>query len=135
MTGHDLARSGCADCLPGTPTAAPPAGPLPDGPGVDAGARIEFAGASPNPAPGRTGFWFTLPADASVSLAVFDVRGRRVRELGRQMFAPGVHQIDWDGRDDRGSAVASGGYFARLEVTAAGGVVRNVLVRELVVQR
>jgi flagellar hook assembly protein FlgD len=49
-----------------------------------------------------------------VTLAIYDVAGRRVRMLvdGR-MTEAGDHRIDWDGRSDAGSRLASGVYFAR----------------------
>ena len=50
-------------------------------------------------------------------LAIFDLRGRRVRELldGRPLPA-GPHTVVWDGRDDGGREVASGIYISRLDV-------------------
>ena len=71
--------------------------------------------AHPNPFNPRTTITFDLPRAAAVSLAVYDLEGRLVRELvGSTPHAAGRHQQTWDGRDDRGQAVASGMYFYRL---------------------
>jgi flagellar hook assembly protein FlgD len=51
-----------------------------------------------------------------VSLVVYDVAGRRVRTLVSETQSPRADgfRVTWDGRNDRGEAVASGMYFCRL---------------------
>ena len=131
MTGYDLARSGCQDCLPATPTSV--LDPSNDSEAAAGRTRISFAGASPNPSPGRTTFRFNLAVAAEVELAVYDLRGSRVAGFARRPFVPGDHALNWDGRDDRGAEVASGLYFARLMMSEGG--VHRVMTRELVVTR
>jgi hypothetical protein len=53
-----------------------------------------------------------------VSLDVFDVMGRHVRELVHSGMASGRTVVEWDGRDDHGRAVSSG-------VLAAGGGIEH----------
>jgi flagellar hook assembly protein FlgD len=50
-----------------------------------------------------------------VHLALFDLRGRRVRQLLSGEMPPGFHAVEWDGCDDEGQVVASGVYFCRLD--------------------
>jgi flagellar hook assembly protein FlgD len=50
-----------------------------------------------------------------VSLAIYGLRGERIRTLIDGERAAGAHSIVWDGRDDRGRAVGAGAYFYRLE--------------------
>src|SRR5204862_5407104 len=76
---------------------------------------IAFARPSPNPARGALTLRFTLPREAAVRLIVFDVNGRRVRELASGAQPAGEHAIAWDLRDQSGRAVGTGLYFARLE--------------------
>ena len=71
--------------------------------------------ASPAAAPVHVRYGFETQAMAQ--LAVFDVRGRRVRTLIAAPHAAGVHAITWDGRDQNGQRVARGMYVLRL-VTA-----------------
>ncbi|MFH1842544.1 MAG: FG-GAP-like repeat-containing protein [bacterium] len=132
MVGYDNARSGCLDCLPepGLSGVDEPVSPDPEATGQS---RIAFAGACPNPAPGRTAFQFSLPATADAALAVYDIRGQRVREFARQTLPPGEHTWHWDGCDGRGADVASGLYVARLVVSV--GAVKRVMTRELTVRR
>ncbi len=70
----------------------------------------------PNPFNPTTTIVYGLPARTRVSLAVFDLLGRKVKTLvpGDQQMA-GYHTVIWDGRDEHGRAVASGVYFYVLE--------------------
>ncbi|TMQ52909.1 MAG: T9SS type A sorting domain-containing protein [Candidatus Eisenbacteria bacterium] len=53
-----------------------------------------------------------------VAVAVYDVAGRKVRELARGPQAPGTHVLRWDGLGDDGSQVRSGVYFLRGRIGA-----------------
>jgi len=83
-------------------------------------------GASPNPFNPTTTLHLALPFGGRVWLAIYDARGARVRTLLATRLPAGRHAIVWDGRDVRGSAVASGIYFSRLDVE--GVVVEKRLV-------
>jgi hypothetical protein len=73
----------------------------------------------PNPAAGGvTAFSSRLESEGAVSLVIYDVAGRRVRDLVSAMRPAGSYTDAWDGRDDDGRAVRAGVYFARL--VAAG---------------
>lgn len=75
---------------------------------------------------------FELRADQRASLTIYDIAGRRVRELAKgEQFQAGTNARGWDGRDDAGEPAASGIYFAQLQ-TAGGGrsrAVRIVVIR------
>jgi len=68
----------------------------------------------PNPAGGEARVLFSLPREAPVLVEIFDVSGRRVRNLGAELRSPGTHSVSWDLRDERGSFVASGIYLWRI---------------------
>ncbi|MCY3667305.1 MAG: T9SS type A sorting domain-containing protein [Gemmatimonadetes bacterium] len=62
-----------------------------------------------------------LPLDlatdaAGVSLTVYDVLGRRVRQVWQGPLGAGIHRFVWDGRDEAGKAVATGVYLYQVEV-------------------
>jgi len=84
---------------------------------------------TPNPFNPSTTLRFGLPEAGHVTLAVYDVNGRLVRNLAASRLEAGQHEVVWDGRDSNGREVASGVYMARL--TAPQGVLtrRMVLVR------
>ncbi len=86
--------------------------------------------AAPNPFNPRTTLSFTLAADETCRLTIFDLRGRRVATLvdGR-VLAAGRQSLVWDGRDEQGQAVASGVYAARLTAGDLTALTRLTLVR------
>lgn len=69
---------------------------------------------SPNPFNAATVVPFALAAAADVELAVFDLRGRRVRVLLAGSQPAGRHVARWDGTDADGQRVAAGTYLYRL---------------------
>ena len=76
---------------------------------------IAFARPSPNPARVSLTLRFVLPRAAVVRLGIYDVNGRRVRELASGEQPAGEHVIAWDLRDEVGRTLGTGLYFARLE--------------------
>ncbi len=62
-----------------------------------------------------------LPLDlatdaAEVSLRVYDVLGRRVRQVWQGPLRAGSHRFTWDGRDESGKSVAAGVYLYQVEI-------------------
>jgi hypothetical protein len=84
----------------------------------------------PNPMDGSTRLAFVLPErpSGSVSFAVFDALGRKVRSFG-SYFPPGRNEISWDGTDDRGQRVQPGLYVYRLSVGDLNLSRRMIVVR------
>jgi parallel beta-helix repeat protein len=81
---------------------------------------LRMLGASPNPSGGAGVIHFRLDAGfGTVAVAVFDVAGRLVREVGRFDAGPGENRVRWDGLDARGRRVDSGLYFVRVVVEGA----------------
>jgi len=68
----------------------------------------------PNPFNPQTKIDFYLRASGKISLVVYDISGRSVRELVNEFSSAGPHSIVWDGRDFNGRAVGSGMYFYQL---------------------
>ncbi|RMG62208.1 MAG: T9SS C-terminal target domain-containing protein [Calditrichaeota bacterium] len=70
----------------------------------------------PNPFNPGTALRFALPEPQKVTLEVYDLLGQRVRILLKQNpLQAGYHTTYWDGRNERGEAVASGIYLYRLK--------------------
>ncbi len=114
-------RNGNADIFATQVLDAHPTGvPVPTPP------SITFAPAFPNPARGSTTLRFVLPREAQVHVAIYDVAGRRVRELASGARPAGEQTLAWDMRDEAGREVSSGIYFARLEAD------RQALTQKLV---
>ena len=69
----------------------------------------------PNPFNPTTHIVYELPVGARVKLEVFNMLGQKVRTLVKEDQAIGLHQIQWDGKDDLGLKVGSGIYIYRLD--------------------
>jgi S-formylglutathione hydrolase FrmB len=92
--------------------------------------RARLLQAYPNPFNPQTRIAFDLPNREAVTLQVFDMAGRLVRNLiAAEPHAPGRHEVVWNGRDDRGRRVSSGTYFYRLEAGAFSETKRMVLIK------
>jgi YVTN family beta-propeller protein len=85
-------------------------------PAPSAGRMARLGQNSPNPFNPITTIPYEVGRAARVRLHVFDVQGRKVRTLVDAAQKPGQYRVKWDGRDDAGTAVASGRYFYRLNV-------------------
>lgn len=83
----------------------------------------------PNPFNPTTTIRFSLKEAASVSLDVFDLFGRRIRQLLSAKKGPGTYSIIWDGTDHEGAEVSSGVYFYRLKCGNFIQVQKAMLVR------
>ena len=72
---------------------------------------------------------YGLPRDANVDLAVFDIRGRRLRVLSQGRLAQGEHSVSWDEKDAAGMRVASGIYIVHLTADTVARSRRVAIVR------
>jgi hypothetical protein len=103
----------------GTPGRANSVAGGPPGPGIAlavAPAHRAHGSAEPMLVTWRTGF-----ERARVTIALYDVRGRRVRLLLDDPEAPGAAGAAWDGTDDAGRAAPPGVYVVALDARAPGG--------------
>ena len=91
----------------------------------DPGAGVPFAdgegqsptglalSAAPNPFGTQTTTRFFAPAAGPYSIEVFDVSSRLAHRIDGRASGAGWVEAVWDGRDDRGTKLASGVYFIR----------------------
>jgi hypothetical protein len=89
----------------------------PSGPtGVEPPTVFAFAPLGANPSGADiVNFALALPRSAQVRIAIYDLAGRRVRQLVAGPMAAGEHVVHWDLRDDRGSTAASAVYLVQVE--------------------
>ena len=80
-------------------------------------AQYRLGDSYPNPFNPAVVIPLDLATDATqVSLTVYDVLGRRVRQLWDGPLAAGSHRFVWNGRDEAGKGVAAGVYIYKIEV-------------------
>ncbi len=88
---------------------------------------LALAPATPNPFRAVTQLAFALPDASNIKLAIYDVAGRQVAVLAKGRHAAGRHVVQWAGRNEAGTRVAAGVYFATLE-GAGRSVTRRILL-------
>lgn len=88
---------------------------------------VEFA-AAPNPFNPLTTLRFRLPVGGAVQLGVFDLHGRLIKSLVRDVLPAGEHSVTWNGRDALGRPAASGVYFMRLLTPEGEELSRKVML-------
>lgn len=98
-------------------------------PTASVGPRLELSPNIPNPFNPRTRVELRLRERSEVIAVVYDMAGRRVRQLFRGDLEAGVHPLTWTGTDDRGGPVASGVYILRVQADGESATRRMVLVR------
>lgn len=99
-----------------TPCDAPSAGPSPILPENSLSIRTFLV--RPNPVNRVAVVEYELGLESFVRVLVFDIQGRRVRQLSSQTQSAGTHSITWDGTTDTGHRTVAGAYYILLE--AAG---------------
>jgi len=66
----------------------------------------------PNPFNGGTIIPFSIPLEATISLSIYDIRGRKVEELVKgKYYGPGNHRVDW-----LATGRSSGIYLCQLQI-------------------
>jgi streptogramin lyase len=90
---------------------------------------FSILGNRPNPFNPSTSIFFALSEHRSVILSVYDITGRKVRELISGYRSAGEHSVLWDGRDDHGNSVSSGVYISRLESGGRVSAARMLLMK------
>lgn len=92
-------------------------------------AGLALSAPTPNPARGFTQFAFIPAGPGEVEVNVFDLAGRRVRTLLREVVAPHIHPVTWSLDDDAGRPLRSGVYIVRARQGA------EVVAKKIVVAR
>ena len=98
-------------------------------PSGDTPSAVTLVGNWPNPFNPSTEIVYRLAAETRVDLGVYDLQGRHVRTLEADLRPAGEHRVTWDGRDDAGRAVATGGYIYRISGGGAEQMGRMLLVK------
>jgi len=76
----------------------------------------------PNPFNSITLIRFGLSSRSQVKIEIFNVLGQRIKTLIDQELEPGLREVSWDGKNNKGEGLTSGVYFCRIK---AGEVSRS----------
>lgn len=83
----------------------------------------------PNPFAHITIIKYSIPRSEEVSLKIYDISGRLVRNLVNREEKVGLHVVRWNRGDNQGHNVASGVYFAKLTAGEDTASRKLVIVR------
>jgi len=83
----------------------------------------------PNPFNATTTIHYSLPQNTQVKITVYDLSGKKVKELCNASEPAGYHSIIWDGTDDFGRPVASCIYFYLIDSPKFRAVKKMLLIK------
>lgn len=84
----------------------------------------------PNPFNPSTTISFSLPVNQQVTVAVFDVLGRKVKTLmDKQNLKAGMNMVTWNGDNEQGRLVSSGIYFYQVRSDDFNATRKMVLMK------
>ena len=70
--------------------------------------------AYPNPFNPSTTIEFNLETGSTISINIFNLLGQKIKTVQDGFLNNGKHSVSWNGKDEKGRAVGSGMYFARI---------------------
>jgi hypothetical protein len=88
-----------------------------------------LTGIVPNPFNPQTTIEYSLASQGRVEIKIYDVAGRLVETLANETQVAGQHSVVWKGTDRRGSPVASGIYFVRMNTAGQVFTKKMVLLK------
>ncbi|MFO8145026.1 MAG: T9SS type A sorting domain-containing protein [Candidatus Syntrophosphaera sp.] len=97
--------------------------------GSPAPASPRFTGCSPNPFNPSINISFSLPTTGRARLAVYDLRGRKIRVLADDELTAAEHSVVWDGKTTEGKTAPSGVYILKLECEAGSNSRKITLLK------
>ena len=83
----------------------------------------------PNPFNPATTIVFYLPVVEHVNITIYDISGKKVRQLVNKTLTYGTHRMEWNGRNDQNKLVGSGIYFYKLTAGKKTLTKKMVLLR------
>ena len=77
-------------------------------------ARYSLIQNYPNPFNPTTTIEYEIPQRGNVQIVIYDILGRRIKELLNEEKNTGIYFIIWNGKDNNGISVPSGTYFYQI---------------------
>jgi len=83
----------------------------------------------PNPFNPSTTLSYTVAQKEKVSLIVYDILGRKVKELVNEKQIPGIYRVTWNGKNQTGASVSTGVYLYKITAGKFTSTKKMILVR------
>ncbi|MCD4650466.1 MAG: T9SS type A sorting domain-containing protein [Candidatus Cloacimonetes bacterium] len=81
----------------------------------------------PNPFNPVTTISFSVKEQETATLEIFNLKGQKIKSY--HAFASGIHEVIWNGKDDKGNKVSSGLFFYRLKSESVQQVRKVLLLK------
>ena len=81
----------------------------------------------PNPFNSNTSIRLYLPQNEMVEMKIYNAKGELVKSLVKKNMISGIHNINWNGKDNFGNRIAAGVYFYKI-VTNNYQVVKKMIL-------
>jgi len=83
----------------------------------------------PNPFNPTTTIRYAIPKPAQVSIAVYNILGKRIATLLNKHQSAGRYSVVWNGRNEQGRKVSTGIYFYRIEANNYSAMKKMVIAK------
>jgi hypothetical protein len=83
----------------------------------------------PNPFNPETTIKYSVAEKTQVRIEVYNITGQLIKTLFHAYQTPGKYSIQWNGKDMKGNAVASGMYFVKMKAGSFENIRKMVLIR------
>ena len=83
----------------------------------------------PNPFNPQTNIKFELNKFEEISIKVYDVLGKEIKQLLQENLSSGEHNIQWDGKDNLGITLPSGVYFIQMIAGSYQKTIKSILMK------
>jgi hypothetical protein len=97
--------------------------------GVPLATRASVQKVYPNPFNPSTTIEFSVPKPGAATVRIFDLQGKAVATLVKDIMSAGVYRVRWNGKTDDGRDLSSGVYFARVESGGSRGSARLMMIK------
>ncbi len=89
----------------------------------------ESAGVHPNPFSSACTIQYFLEYPSAVSVEIYDATSRLVKIFKSFSYESGLHQIEWDGKDNDGNLMDNGVYFCAINIGEKNNILKILLIR------
>ncbi|MDP8206930.1 MAG: T9SS type A sorting domain-containing protein [Candidatus Electryonea clarkiae] len=91
--------------------------------------EFAFGPLYPNPFNSIIGIAFAIPEQADIRITVYNLLGKKVKDLINRQMTPGNHKVFWDGKGISDQEVSSGIYFVNMETSGFNQTKKIVLLK------
>jgi len=82
----------------------------------------------PNPFNPTTTIPVVIPEKRNIKVEVYNILGEKVSELYNGELGPGIHYMEWNGKDERNTSLSSGVYFYLLRMENSKNISRKMVL-------